>query len=75
VFFLILARCGLYGGMEMGSDIHENGGRTRMTEQEWWQNTGMTDYSCSLNSSRDFIRFDFALDVFSSSSQPFLCGF
>jgi hypothetical protein len=30
-----------------------NGGRTRMTEQEWWQNTGMTDYSYSLNSSRD----------------------
>jgi hypothetical protein len=24
-----------------------------MTEQEWWQNTRMADYSCSLNSSRD----------------------
>jgi hypothetical protein len=32
---------------------NENGGRTGMAEQEWWQNTGMADYSCSLNSSRD----------------------
>jgi hypothetical protein len=24
-----------------------------MTEQEWWQNTRMADYSCSLNSSID----------------------
>jgi hypothetical protein len=30
-----------------------NGGRTGMAEQEWWQNTRMVDYSCSLNSSRD----------------------
>jgi hypothetical protein len=68
MFFLILARRGLYGGMRMGmrmsstgggnekdrikneNDRHENG---TVAEQEWWQNTGMTDYSCSLNSSRD----------------------
>jgi hypothetical protein len=37
-----------------GNDRHGNGngGRTGMAEQEWWQNTGMADYSCSLNSSR-----------------------
>jgi hypothetical protein len=63
VFFLILARRGLYGGMRMGmssgNDRHENGnsGRTGMTEQEWWQNTGMADYSYSLNSSRDLDTF------------------
>jgi hypothetical protein len=66
--FLILVRRGLYGGMGMsfagggnekdriknGNDRHGNGngGRTGMAEQEWWQNTGMADYSCSLNSSR-----------------------
>jgi hypothetical protein len=72
VFFLILARCGLYGGMRMRmsfaeggnekdkinnrNDRHgnENGGRTGMAEQEWWQNTGMADYSYSLNSNRDY---------------------
>jgi hypothetical protein len=61
--FLILARCGAVRGNVNGlcgggnekdrtkneNDRHENGGRTGMTEQEWWQNTGMTDYSCSLN--------------------------
>jgi hypothetical protein len=28
-----------------GNDRHgnENGGRTGMAEQEWWQNTGMAD--------------------------------
>jgi hypothetical protein len=26
---------------------------TGMTEEEWWHNTGMADYFCSLNSSRD----------------------
>jgi hypothetical protein len=38
-----------------GNDKHENGngGRTGMAEQKWWQNTGMADYSYSLNSSRD----------------------
>jgi hypothetical protein len=29
-------------------------GMGTVAEQEWWQNTGMTDYSCSLNSSRDY---------------------
>jgi hypothetical protein len=56
--FLILARRGLYEGMRMRMNENDrygngNGGRTRMTEQEWWQNTGMADYSYSLNSSRD----------------------
>ena len=60
VFFFILARRGLYGGMEMGSagggnekdriknenDRHGNGNGGR---------TGMADYSCSLNSSRDIL--------------------
>jgi hypothetical protein len=38
-----------------GNDRHGNGNgsRTGMAEQELWQNTGMTDYSYSLNSSRD----------------------
>ena len=42
-----------------GNDRHGNGngGRTGMTEQEWWQNTGMADYSYSLNSSRDLDTF------------------
>jgi hypothetical protein len=31
-----------------------NGGITGMAEQEWWQNTGMVDYSGGLNSSRDY---------------------
>jgi hypothetical protein len=60
-FFLILVTRGLYGGMRMGmsfarggnekdrikngNDRHGNGNGGR---------TGMTDYSCSLNSSRDF---------------------
>jgi hypothetical protein len=36
-----------------GNDRHGNGNgdRTGMAEQEWWQNTGMADYTCSLNSS------------------------
>jgi hypothetical protein len=29
-------------------------GMGTVAEQEWWQNTGMADYSYSLNSSRDF---------------------
>jgi hypothetical protein len=63
--FLILARRGMYGGMRMGMGMSFTGGgnekdRTKnvndmgmgmVAEQEWWQNTGMTDYSCSLNSS------------------------
>jgi hypothetical protein len=33
------------------NDTHGNGngGKTGMAEQEWWQNTGIVDYSCSLN--------------------------
>jgi hypothetical protein len=34
-----------------GNDKHGNGNddRTGMAEQEWWQNTGMANYSYRLN--------------------------
>jgi hypothetical protein len=46
-----------FAGGGNGNDRHGNGNgvRTGMAEQEWLQNTGMADYSCSLNSSRDYL--------------------
>ena len=58
--FLILARRGLYGGMRMGMSFAGGGNEKDRIKNENDRHgngnggrTGMADYSCSLNSSRD----------------------